>query len=78
MSFFYRVYKQNILHVSPPIGNSPPVVACQTDLSHSLNSLNGRYMGDSIVDDYRGYEGDTRSSDYSSFGVLGRSWELCK
>ena len=28
-----------------------------TDMSHSLNSLKGGYIGDYIGDDYRGYSG---------------------
>ena len=48
---------------------------CQTGLhslqqrnhvSHSLNSLKGRYIGDYIGDYYRAYKGGYRSFDYSS------------
>ena len=35
-----------------------------------LNSLKGRYIGDHIREYYRGYQGDTRSLDYSSCGAL--------
>ena len=37
-------------------------------MSYSLNSLKGGYIGDYIGDYYRGYKGDTRSLDSSSYG----------
>ena len=46
-------------------------------MSYSLNSVKGSYKGDSIRDYYRVTKGDTRSSDYSSYGgctVLIRGW----
>ena len=37
-------------------------------MSYSLNSLKGGYIGDHIGGYERGYEGDTRSLDYGSYG----------
>ena len=38
-------------------------------MSYSLNSLKGDYIGGNIGDYYRGYSGDTRSLDSSSYRV---------
>ena len=38
------------------------------DMSYSLNSLKGDYIGDYIWDYYRVIKGDTRSLDYGSYG----------
>ena len=35
-------------------------------MSHSLNSLKGGFIGDSLGGYYRHYKGDTRSLDYTS------------
>ena len=42
-------------------------------MSYSLNSLKGGYIGDYIGDYYRGTKGDTRSLDNGSNGVRNRT-----
>ena len=44
-------------------------------MSHSLNSFKGGYIGDSIGDYYRVISGDTRSLDYSTYGLFFGIWE---
>ena len=36
-------------------------------MSYSLNSFEGGYVRDYTGEDYRGYQGDTRNLDYSSY-----------
>ena len=46
-------------------------------MSHSLNSLNGGYVGEYIGTTIGVIKGDTRSLDYSSYGVGCVRMDLC-
>ena len=62
--FWIPIIMQHLIFGVPKKG---PEFFIMTHMSYSLNSLMEGYLGENIGDYYRGYQGDTRSSDYGSY-----------